>query len=181
MSDLSPTVVSGRRTSGFPGAHRVNGYAAVPLLQREGSWAMAMVLRTVVGALGKPVGALLLGGVVLSRIAAMVGPAGGQAIVHVSTTPVIVSIDEAFYRVESLYETPLVRELRPGGHVVRMLRDGRILYEEEFQIVAGEDTVLVAWEQHSDGRGPGSANDQFNRVGAPPGSSRGPRLARRNP
>ena len=38
-----------------------------------------------------------------------------------------------------------------------MLRDGRILYEEEFQIVAGEDTVLVAWEQYSDWRDPGTA------------------------
>ena len=140
-----------------------------------------MVLRTIVYGLGKPVGALLLGGVVLSQIAALVGPASGQAIVHVSTTPVTVSIDDAVYRVESLYETPVVRELRPGDHVVRMLRDGRILYEEEFRIVAGEDTVLVAWEQHSDGRDPGTANDRFTRMRAAPGSSPGPRLARRNP
>jgi hypothetical protein len=181
MSDLSPTVVRDRRTPGFPGGDRVNGYAAVPLLQREGTWQMAMVLRTVVYGLGKPVGALLLGGVLLSQIAALVGPANGRAIVHVSTTPVIVSIDEAFYRVESLYETPVVRELRPGDHVVRMLRDGWVLYQADFQVVAGEDTVLVAWEEHSDGRDPGKANDRFTRPRSAPGSSPGPRLARRSP
>ena len=100
---------------------------------------------------------------------------------HVSTTPVLVSIDDAIYRVESLYESPVVRELRPGGHVVRMLRDGRVLYQEEFQINASEDTVLAVWDQTDVGHGPGAATDRFTRAGSAPGSSPGPRPARRNP
>jgi hypothetical protein len=116
---------------------------------------MAMGLQAVAYAVGKPIGAVLLGGIILWRVAAHVGPPTGRAVVHVSTTPVDVAVDDEVHRVPILYLSPVVCELKPGRHTIRMMRDGRMLYREEIRIVAGEDIVLVAWDQSEDGRGPG--------------------------
>jgi hypothetical protein len=112
-------------------------------------------LQAVAYAIGKPLGALLLGGVILWQVAAHVTPPHGRALVHVSTTPVEVAVDDHVYRVPTLYVSPVVCELKPGRHTVRMLRDGRVLYREEVSIVAGEDVILAAWDQYDDGRSPG--------------------------
>jgi hypothetical protein len=116
---------------------------------------MAAALQTVAYAIGKPIGALLMGGIILWRVALHVGPHTGRAVVHVSITPVDVAVDEDVYRVPTPYLSPVVCELKPGRHSVRMIRDGRVLYREDVQILAGEDYVLAAWDQSHDGAGPG--------------------------
>jgi hypothetical protein len=116
---------------------------------------MAMVFQAVGHAIAKPIGALLLGGFILWRVALHAGPPTGRALVHVSTTPADVSVNDDVYHVESLYQTPVVCELKPGRHTARMMQGGRLLYHEDFRIVAGEDVVLAAWDQYDDGRSPG--------------------------
>jgi hypothetical protein len=116
---------------------------------------MGAGLHAVACAIGKPIGAVLLGGVILWRVAAHVGPVTGTAVVHVSTAPVEVGVDDDVYRVPTLYLSPVVCELKPGRHTVRMMRDGRVLYREEIRILAGEDLVLAVWDQSADGRSPG--------------------------
>ena len=101
---------------------------------------------------------VLLGGAILWQVAAHSGPSTGWAIVHVSTPDVVVTVDEATYPVESLWTTPVVFELRPGRHTVRMLRADRVLYEEEFSVIPGEETILSAWDGYKDGRSPRRAD-----------------------
>jgi hypothetical protein len=118
---------------------------------------MGINLQTVACAIGKPVGCLLLGGAILWQVAVYAGPPKGRALVHVSKPLVEVTVDETLYRVEDLDKTPIVCELKPGRHTARMIRDGRVLYEEEFDIAAGEETILAAWDGYTDGRSPGRA------------------------
>src|SRR5271166_2706242 len=115
---------------------------------------MEMLSQTVGYALAKRVGALILGTVVLWPVAKHEDRSNGRAIVHVSAAPVDVTVDDAVYPIESLYQTPVVCELGPGCHVARMLRDGLVLYEEEFTITAGQDVILSAWDGYDDGRSP---------------------------
>jgi hypothetical protein len=119
---------------------------------------MAMGLQAVSHAIGKPVGALLLGGVVLWQVAVHAGPVKGRAIVHVVAAPADVTIDGTMYHIEDLYQPAVVCELSPGDHKVQMLRAGRVVYRDEIRIRSGEDVVLVAWERDSDGSGPGRAD-----------------------
>jgi hypothetical protein len=118
---------------------------------------MGMMLQTIAYTLGKPVGAVILGGAVLWQVARHSGPSNGRALVHVSTTPVELAVDCAVYRVESLDDSPVACELKPGRHAVEMVRDGKVLYYEEFDVIAGRDVVLAAWDQYTDGRSPGRA------------------------
>jgi hypothetical protein len=134
---------------------------------------MGMLLQSISYAVGKWVGALILGAVVLWQVVEHAGTTNGGAIVHVSTTPADVTIDDAAYHVDSLEQTPIVCELRAGRHKVRMLREGRVVYEEEFTIVAGQELVLAAWDQYVDGRSPARAGE------IPPGQRR-PLDRRRN-
>jgi hypothetical protein len=107
---------------------------------------MGMVIKTAAYALGSRVGALLLGGTVLWQVAVHAGASHGWAIVHVSSVHVDVTVDHAAYRVEDLKQSPIVCELGPGHHTVRMSRRGKVLFEEAFTVVAGEETILAAWE-----------------------------------
>jgi hypothetical protein len=116
---------------------------------------MGMVLRTVACFIGKPAGAVLLGGVVLWQVADRAGSSKGQAIVHVSTLPADLMVDQAVYRVVDWGRTPIVCDLRPGRHSARLIRDGRVVYQEEFLIRAGEEVILMAWDGYDDGRSPG--------------------------
>lgn len=113
-----------------------------------------MLLQTVCYDLVKRAGALVLGTVILWQVAEHAGVSNGQAIIHVSAAPVDVTVDDAVYHVEFSSQTPVVCELGPGRHKARMLRDGQVLYEEEFTIVAGQDVVLSAWDGYDDGRSP---------------------------
>jgi hypothetical protein len=107
---------------------------------------MGMMIQTAVYTLGKRVGSFLLGGIVLWQVAEHTGATRGQAVIHVANRHVDVTIDHEAYRIEDLSESPIVRELRPGRHTVRMSRDGQELYQEEFVVVAGEDVVLAVCE-----------------------------------
>ncbi len=110
---------------------------------------MAVGLQAVGYAIGKPIAALVLGGIVLWQVALHAGPSSGQVIVHVSGTPAEVAIDDDVYRVETEHEGPLVCKLNPGRHTVRMLRSGRVLYLDEIHIMPGEDVVLAVWDRLS--------------------------------
>jgi hypothetical protein len=116
-----------------------------------------MLIQTLCMALTKRVGALLLGGVILWQVAARCGATQGRAIVHVSTPKVEVAVDGARYRIETLWDTPIVCDLRPGRHTVRMFQSGRVAYQEEFTIAAGQEVILTAWDGYDDGRSPGHA------------------------
>jgi hypothetical protein len=105
--------------------------------------------------MARPVGSLLIGGVILWQVAEHSGSTKGRAIVHVATTGVEITVDDAHYRVETIWETPIVCELTPGRHTVRMLRGDRVLYNEEFTVYRGEEIILSAWDAYADGRSPG--------------------------
>jgi hypothetical protein len=55
---------------------------------------------------------------------------------------VIVSVDNQSYRVESIAESPVVCELGPGSHVVKVRRGGSLLGEEGFIVEPGQDVIL---------------------------------------
>ena len=88
-------------------------------------WETDMLIQTFGFALARRAGAFLLVGIILWYVVEHCGSTNGQAIVHVSMPEVDVTVDDATYRVESLRESPIVCELRPGRHTVRMLRYGR--------------------------------------------------------
>jgi hypothetical protein len=95
----------------------------------------------------KAVGGLALGGAVLWQVAAHSGPPNGIAYVHVSTPQVDVMVDERTYHIQSLWDSPIVCELRPGKHSLQMSRYGQTLFAEEFTLKAAEEVVLTAWER----------------------------------
>jgi hypothetical protein len=127
---------------------------------------MRMLFQTVAPALGKMIGSLLLGGVILTQVASRVGPHHGRATVHVMTAPVNVLIDDSAFRVDSVFEPAIACELRPGRHSLRMIQDGRVLFLEEFAIAADQDIILVCTDQSGDGRhpAPGGCSDRANRI-----------------
>jgi hypothetical protein len=116
-----------------------------------------MVIQTLSIALAKRVGAPVLGGFILWQVSVHSGAAKGQAIVHVAMPQVEVAVDNARYWIETLWDTPIVCDLRPGRHTVRMFRSGRVVYEEPFTIAAGQELILSAWDGYADGRSPEQA------------------------
>ena len=117
-----------------------------------------MLIQTLCMAFARRVGALLLGGVILWQVSVHCGATQGRAIVHVSTPKVEVAVDGARYRIETLWDTPIVCDLRPGRHTVRMFQSGRVAYEEEFTVAAGQEVILTAWDGYQDGRSPEHAH-----------------------
>jgi hypothetical protein len=113
-----------------------------------------MMTRTLFFSLTQRVGGLLLGSVILWQVARFSMARRGRAVVHVSMPDVIVTIDDARYRVNKLWDSPIICELRPGRHTARMIQGGRVLYQEEFTIGSGEELVLRAWDGYNDGRSP---------------------------
>jgi hypothetical protein len=61
-----------------------------------------------------------------------------------------VTIDDIEYHIASLYDCPLVCDLQPGRHMLRMLRSGQVLYEEAFTLSCDEEVVLIAWYQRDE-------------------------------
>jgi hypothetical protein len=94
----------------------------------------------------KGLSALALGGVILWQVHDHCGAMKAVAYVHVVTPEVDVTVDRQTYRVETLWDSPIVCELRPGRHLLRMLRSGRVLFEQEFTLDAGQEVVLTAWD-----------------------------------
>ena len=111
---------------------------------------MLVVIRNLMFVTGKGIGAFGLGGAILWYVAVHCGPQNGIAYVHVSTPNVEVMVDDVEYHVETLWGTPLVCELSPGPHRLRMIRSGKTVFEEGFSLGVGEELVLTAWDQTSE-------------------------------
>ncbi len=111
---------------------------------------MLITIRNLMLVAGKGIGAFGLGGAILWYVAVHCGPQNGIAYVHVSTPNVEVMVDDVEYHVETLWETPLVCELSPGLHRLRMIRSGKTVFEEGFSLGVGKELVLVAWDQTSE-------------------------------
>jgi hypothetical protein len=79
-----------------------------------------------------------------------------------------VTVDDQRYRVETMWERPIVCELPAGRHLLRMLRSGRVLFEQEFTLDAGQEVVLTAWE---------GFNDQGTAADCPLSPGLGPRIS----
>src|SRR5271166_4783958 len=90
---------------------------------------------------------LTLGCAVLWQVAEHSGPSDGIAYVHVTAPMVDVMLDDATYQITSIRETPIVQGLRRGKHTLRMSRNGKALFEQEFTVGPGEEVVLTAWER----------------------------------
>ena len=69
-----------------------------------------------IGAL-KGIGSLILGGTILGLVAQHCGLREGVAYIHVSPPGADVTVDDAKYQVETLWETPIVCVLSPGRAV----------------------------------------------------------------
>ena len=108
-------------------------------------------IRNVVFMLVKGIGALALGGAILWQVAKHCGPCKGIVYVHVAKPRVSVAVDAQTHWVETMWETPIVRELEPGSHTLRMFDDGRVVFEQEFTIDAGQELVLIACEGYNPG------------------------------
>jgi len=108
---------------------------------------MLTLIRSLALAGAKAAGAVILGGAIVWEVAWHCGPPRGTVYVHVAGGVGDVTIDDATYHVQTLSDSPIVRELRPGRHIVRMSRDDRSVFEEEFAIDPGEHLVLTAWDQ----------------------------------
>jgi hypothetical protein len=110
---------------------------------------MSILIGTFSRAVIKALGALALGSAVLCQVAAHSGDPNGTAYVHVSTPHVDVLLDGLPHRVETLWDSPIVCQLRPGKHLLQMFRNGETVYEEEFIVRAGDEIVLTAWDPAS--------------------------------
>jgi len=118
----------------------------------------------------KGLSAFALGGAILWQVTNNCGSTKGMAYVHVVTPGVDVTVDDQRYRVETLWESPIVCELGPGRHTLRMLRSGRVLFEQEFTLDPSQEVVLTAWE---------GFNDHDTAAGGPKSPGLGPRIPTR--
>ena len=60
------------------------------------------------------------------------------------------TVDNETYHIDTPAESPIVCELRPGKHGLRMTRNGETLYEEKFTLRPAEEVVLTAWGPPAD-------------------------------
>ena len=100
----------------------------------------------------KGLSALALGGAIIWQVHDHCGVVKCLAYIHVVPPAVDVTVDGQTYRVETLWDSPIVCELRPGRHLLRMLRSDRVLFEQEFTLDPGEEVVLTAWEEFKEKR-----------------------------
>ncbi len=137
---------------------------------------MLMLIRSLLVMIVKGIGALALGGAILWQVTEHCGSRKGIAYVHVSKQQVHVTVDDETYWVETLWDTPIVCELRPGHHMLRMLQSGRVLFEQEFMLDPGQEVVLTAWDGFNENRDDARPSSiSFNPLLSPS------QLARRNP
>jgi hypothetical protein len=107
---------------------------------------MLILIRSLLAMIVKGIGVLALGGAILWQVHNHCGSMKGVAYVHVMTPEVDVTIDDQTYHAKTMAEGPIVSELRPGQHMLRMLRSGRALFEQKFTLDHSEEVVLTAWE-----------------------------------
>jgi hypothetical protein len=97
----------------------------------------------------KGIAGLALAAAILWQVVQHSGPRKGTAYVHASATDVDVMVDDVTYHIASFDDIPIVCELDPGKHTLRMTRNEQILYEEEFTVPIGGE-VVVAAHGHAD-------------------------------
>jgi hypothetical protein len=93
----------------------------------------------------KGVGALVLGGSTLWWVIDEAGPADSTVLVHVTEVDVEVAVGDQTFPITGRAWAPIECRLRPGRHLLRMTRDDRVLYEEWFTVLRGEDVILTAY------------------------------------
>jgi hypothetical protein len=108
---------------------------------------MLIQIRNTIFVMIKGMATVGLGGVVLWQAAIHARYDTCIAYVHVSMINVEVAVDDSEYRIESLWQSPIVCELAPGRHMLRMYQTGRVVYEEEFTLENGQQVVLTAGER----------------------------------
>lgn len=108
-----------------------------------------MINSSLLSAVAKCLGALVLSVVVLWQAADNADSTESEVCIHVAADDVEVLVDEEAFRIHSRLQEVIVCQLRPGQHELRMLRDGQLLYEETFTVECGRDVVLTAWEDTS--------------------------------
>jgi hypothetical protein len=106
-----------------------------------------MINGTLLTGMAKCVGALLLALAVLWPAAETACTTECEAVVHVMERQVQVIIDDEVFWIEDETVGPLVCSLRPGQHSMRVVRDSRVIQEEEFSLQPGQQGVLTAWDQ----------------------------------
>jgi hypothetical protein len=99
--------------------------------------------------LTKCVGAVALAAAVFWETAERSGGETSEIVVHVMAEAVEVIVDDSRFWVAERLQQPIVSQLRPGRHELRMIRDGRVVYEEPFVVERGQDRVLTAWDDPS--------------------------------
>ena len=112
-----------------------------------------MLIRYGLSAVTKFLGGSTLAIGVFWQVAVHSTPPCGVAYIHVMEADVEVTLDNQTRRVEGLETAPLVRELSAGRHTLRMAREGRVVYEESFEVQPGQEVVLSAWDHSKDGSG----------------------------
>jgi hypothetical protein len=99
--------------------------------------------------LTKCVGAVALAAAVFWETAERSGGETSEIVVHVMAGDVEVIVDDSRFWIAERHRQPIVCQLRPGSHELRMIRDGRVVYEESFVVERGHDKVLTAWHDPS--------------------------------
>ncbi len=97
---------------------------------------------SLIATLARRLGAVCLALVIFWLVARHAGPQRGTAIVHVLQPNVVVSVDGESYPVDSIAQSPIVCDLEPGHHVVKVRHGRMLLGEEEFTVEAGQEVVL---------------------------------------
>jgi hypothetical protein len=105
-----------------------------------------MVIKGLLAAVAKGLGACVLSGWLLWQIAEHAGPQTSEVVVHVTESPVVVTIDGRSYPVATWRDSPVVCELCMGWHELRMWRGDRLVYQETFRVRPRENVVLTAWD-----------------------------------
>jgi hypothetical protein len=104
---------------------------------------MSIWVRSLLFKFANGIGAIALGCAILWQIAEHCGPAKGIAYVHVGNPQVKVTVDDQSYWVETLWDSPIVCEVRPGRHILRMEQQGRVVFQQEFRLSPGQEVVLA--------------------------------------
>jgi hypothetical protein len=97
------------------------------------------------GRLIRGVASLLIGGSTLWWIVDQVGPIQGTVLVHVTEPNVEVTVGGQTFSIEERRYAPIECRLHAGRYPLRMKRGDRILYEEWFTVVRGEELILTAY------------------------------------
>lgn len=88
--------------------------------------------------------AFVLSIVLLAEVVSRSGPQTSEVVVHLTEFPARLTIDGRSYPVSTLHESPIVSELGRGWHELRVWRDDRLVYREDFRVQPGENLVLTA-------------------------------------